>query len=380
MRAGCGQQAPQELWQEAQTAIAAGDYRAASIHLKNLFQQDAGNLEALVLLADIALANGDPRSAELQYRRAARRGATDDQVRVGLLESLIELQRYQDVLDEVESIDEAGLAERPAILKRRGRAYAGMGRLDDAVKDFQRAADLEPGAVDTPVYLAEVYRAMGRQDAADGALDRALQIDPDYPAALLQKGIRELAADQQSVAEATFRHAAQVAQQRIAAQRFIEQRDTARAGLSALYQLANLQLEQNRPDDAAATVRQLTELAPGAVTVTFLNARLALQNEDTDTAKRLLQGVLSEHTDFQPAQRLLGMIYGLEGNYNLADMYLTPYIRAHPEDTAARRILIDVLLQQDRYDEAVALLREAPDGVGDEVAQGVLALAGAASV
>ena len=125
MLAGCGQQSPQELWQEAQTAIATGDYRAASIHLKNLVQQDAGHVDALVLLADIALANGDPRSAELQYRRAATRGATDDQVRVGLLESLMELQRYQEVLDEVASIDAAVLAERPAILKRASEPTGG---------------------------------------------------------------------------------------------------------------------------------------------------------------------------------------------------------------------------------------------------------------
>ena len=39
-----------------------------------------------------------------------------------------------------------------------------------ALTAFQRAAALEPGAVDTHVYLVEVYRLMGHQDAAEQEL------------------------------------------------------------------------------------------------------------------------------------------------------------------------------------------------------------------
>ena len=67
--AGCGQQTPEELWQEAETAIEDGDYQAATIHLKNIAQQDAGDFNAIVLLADIALIGPASRNVGRCRRR-----------------------------------------------------------------------------------------------------------------------------------------------------------------------------------------------------------------------------------------------------------------------------------------------------------------------
>jgi tetratricopeptide (TPR) repeat protein len=54
-----------------------------------------------------------------------------------------------------------------------------MGRYDDALADFDRALELDPGAAWTVASRGLTYQAMGRYDDALADFDRALELDPN---------------------------------------------------------------------------------------------------------------------------------------------------------------------------------------------------------
>jgi putative PEP-CTERM system TPR-repeat lipoprotein len=366
----CQPKAPAELLQEAEAAIAAGDYRTARIHLKNIIQQDASNVAALVRLADVSLAAGEAETAAIQYRRAAKFGASEDRIRIGLLESQLQLGRYQDVLDQADPAATATPGEQATTLRLRGRAYAALGLFADAEAELKNSIELQPGVPDAHANLAEVYLRMRREDEANMEIMRALEIDSEYPQALLLRGQLELSEDDFAPAEATFQYAARVA----------EQRNAASVRFTALSALAEMQLSQERLEDAAATTAELSEIAPDHPFPRYLSARVAAQRGDLVEAKTLLQDALRIQENLRPAQRLLGTIYATEGNYNLAEMYLRLVVNADPNDFFARRMLANVRLGQDRPDEALALLEKAPETDEPESQRGLLALAGQASL
>ena len=374
--AACGQKTPEELWDVSQTAISEGDYRTATIHLKNIVQQDTDNLDALLLLGDVALAGGDAQFAEIQYRRMAEKGATSARMRLGLLEALLELGKYRELLEEADPASIESVPDRARMLALRGRANAGLGRFPDAEQDYRKALELRPEVPEFHLYLAEVYRRSGRDEEAMSEIAEVLEIDPDHPAPKLWEGERALSREETSAAEAAFIHAARAAGQRFSEQRFSPQRESFKIRVAALYQLADLQLSESRLDDAAATISTLSEIWPEHLLVKFLDARLAAQSGDLDSAQSQLQDILAGQSDFRPAQRLLGVVYGLKGNLDLADMYLKPYLNTYPDDDFTRQMLVRVRLAQQRPDEALALLEGTTGEVNPEARQQLLAMAG----
>jgi putative PEP-CTERM system TPR-repeat lipoprotein len=197
---------------------------------------------------------------------------------------------------------------------------------------------------------------------------------------VLWKGERELSAGNEPTAEVAFREAAQIAEQRFAENRFLLKRQYLEIWAAALYRLADLQINQDRLDEASKTVAKLHRISPGSLFRIFLSARLAALNHDLDTAKTMLQDILSAQENFEPAQRLLGIINGLEGYYAVAEMYLRPYVNRNPDDQFARRMLAQVRVGQNRPGEALALLEAGIDEVDSDERRNLLALAGRATL
>jgi Flp pilus assembly protein TadD len=77
----------------------------------------------------------------------------------------------------------------------------------DAETRLERLATEYPWLTGPHVNLAIVYRESGRSDAARAALARALELDPDHPAANNELGILEREAGEFAAAEAAYRRA-----------------------------------------------------------------------------------------------------------------------------------------------------------------------------
>ena len=75
LAAGCDAfRSPEARVERAREALAAGDFRAASIELKSVLDSDPDNAEARLALAETSLALGDPETADKELRRGLAAG------------------------------------------------------------------------------------------------------------------------------------------------------------------------------------------------------------------------------------------------------------------------------------------------------------------
>ncbi len=75
-----------------------------------------------------------------------------------------------------------------------GQAYLKLGRTDDAIKEYNTAAQLDPANAAMYYYnLGAVLTNKGKVDEANQAFDKALAIKPDYADAYYWKGVNMLA-------------------------------------------------------------------------------------------------------------------------------------------------------------------------------------------
>ena len=65
-----------------------------------------------------------------------------------------------------------------------GAVYEGEGRYLDAVKAYQKVITMRGGSARVYTGIARSFLALGQENEANRALEAALKIDPDYPAAL----------------------------------------------------------------------------------------------------------------------------------------------------------------------------------------------------
>lgn len=345
----CGRQSPEHLLETAREYESKGDYRTASIQLRTLLKNDPGNVEGVLMLAGVALKGGNPDLAERNYRRAAELGADPARVWSGRMEALLQLGRFDDVLAESRTPAGPRVFTAPADNARQAlllaRAYIGQRKLQDAEGLLRDSLRLAPSAA-AHLELGRVLAANGRQADADSQFNAALALEPDDPEALLMQATRLLSAGKQADAMPILQKALARA----------EAEGTRTLQAAALGTLAELDLAARRFSDAESRAASLAKLLGQQPDVRYLRARIALEQRDVERAKSELQEILAADRDFAPAQRLLGAIYTLENQFDLAEMFLRPVVVANPEDLFARRLLATVLLARNRPAEALPLL------------------------
>jgi len=369
---GCIRKSPDQLLTEARDYTAEGDYRTASIQLRTLLKREPDHLDGMLMLAEVALKGGNPALAERNYRRAAELGAPPERTWAGRMEALLLLGRYDDVLAEART--GAGLRTFPAAADNArqalllGRARIGRQEFTEAEASLRESLRLAPSAA-AHLELGRLLAATGRQPEADVELKSALVLDPEDPEALLMQAMRLLVAADSAQAAPILERALE--------------RGRAEGNLlvqaAALGTLAELDLAAKRFAEAERRADELGKVVGKQPDVRYLRARIALEQGDMERAKAELQEVLAADKTFAPAQRLLGAIYTLENQFDLAEMFLRPVVVGNPDDLFARRLLATVLLARNRPAEALPLLENvtAPD---EESREALLTMMGQASL
>lgn len=369
---GCLRQSPEKLLADARGYADKADYRSASIQLRTLLKGDPDNLEGVLLLAEVALKGNNPALAERNYRRADELGADPARTWDGRMESLLQLGRYDDVLAQAQTpsglrtFDRAADTARQALLT--GRAKIGLQKFSEAESDLRASLAAAP-STEAHLELGRLLAATNRQPEADAQLNAALALGPDDPEALLMQAMRLLSKGDQAGAEPLL----------------VRALDRSRAeGLllvqaATLGTLAELDLAARRFAEAERRADELAKVVGNQADVRYLRARIALEQRDLERAKAELQEVLAADKTFAPAQRLLGAIYTLENQFDLAEMFLRPVVVGNPDDLFARRLLATVLLARNRPAEALPLLENitAPD---EESREALLTMMGQATL
>jgi putative PEP-CTERM system TPR-repeat lipoprotein len=358
----CGGEDSATLVTEARAKLAAGDYTAAMIQLKNAVADDEKNPEARYELGKLYLDQFDLASAEKEFRRAREAGYAASAVNPLIARALLGQRDYQRLLDELPAPPDSD-PDAATLQALRATAELGLGHKEDARKTLQHALQAAPDNAEVHLALAKLALVDG--DAAKAMLDleQALQFDPRHRDSLLLKGDLLNATGKSAEATAVYRQALQVSP-----------RDT-----NARLALAGVAIAGNKLADARREVDAALKTTPNNLQARYMEALIDFREGKTERARDRLAAVLNAAPGFVPALLLGASIEYALGNLQTAEAYLNKVAKAAPNNAYARRLLAATQLRLGRPDDAARTLRvldpEHSNDVGVNVVAGEIALA-----
>jgi predicted O-linked N-acetylglucosamine transferase (SPINDLY family) len=122
--------------------IEQGQLKAAERLLKDVLKADAAQFDALLGLGVISGMRGHDGDAVKHLTRAVRRNPRSDAAQYNLGQALMRLGRHQEAAEALRAA--VSIADLPHIHEKLGDCLRQVGRLDEAVSHYYRAAELAP--------------------------------------------------------------------------------------------------------------------------------------------------------------------------------------------------------------------------------------------
>ena len=129
----CSGEDSASLVKDAKSKLAAGDYKAAMIQLKNAVAEDDKNAEARYELGKLYFTQLDLASAEKEFRRAREAGLPASTVNPMIARVLLGQREYQRVLDELPAPTD-NTPDSATLQALRATAALGLGQTEEARK------------------------------------------------------------------------------------------------------------------------------------------------------------------------------------------------------------------------------------------------------
>jgi putative PEP-CTERM system TPR-repeat lipoprotein len=329
---------------KAQGLFDQGNYSAAEIELKNLLQADPNLLNARLLLAQTYLRSGNGAAAEKELRRAIDLGADAGAVRFDLAESLLQQQKFRDVLDALD-VDSLPAAERARALALRGRAHLGLQDFEAAKQAFADAVALDSTDREAGAGLVQLALLDNDIDVADATSKRLLELYPKEPDVMLLRAEVERRAERPEAALALFGDVLALEPQ----------------NLRALLGRATTLVSMQRFDEAREDLAQVDAQRPNIVIVSYLRGVMAFYERDWDKAGEHLQLVLSAQPGHFQSQLLMGIVSYAKNDLQFAQEYLARVNAAMPDNPQAAKVLAATYLKLREPKSAVKVLEPIVD-------------------
>ena len=372
------------LHRDGRTAEAARAY-------EHIQQADPSPLDALIHLAALRLAQGQPALAEVLLRRALTASPDSPEAHGNLGAAL----QAQDRPDEAAAHYQRALALRPDMLDARFGLAASLqaaDRLDEAIACYETILATDPEHPEANYGLAAVLCRVGRTEHAIARYRAAIAADPDFAEANFQLGELLRRLGEPDAAIQCFRRALDVdpdyleARAALAGALLHQGRDeeaTAafRAVLAAAPENADAHLglgtaldRTRRHEEAAEHYRTVLASQPGHVDAIGGLATSLKNTSRHAEATELAQQLQTMRPDFPPALGLMGLILAETGQIDQAlplveraaalapdrphfAYYLAELRRAKPGDPviAALEAMLDRLASYPVHDQCLVL-------------------------
>ncbi len=212
----------------------------------------------------------------------------------------------------------------------------------EALAALEQAIEADPESAALRIESARLLLGARRTDEALAAVDEGLERRPGHPELLLLRSrILEVSGRTEEAAEAAL-GAARAGGAR-------EARGTAVRLLEGL----------GRREDALAEALRWVEADPRDADAWFAAGRLRLGTGDGEGARRDLGKALEIDPNHRPSLRSLAEMDEAAGNFTAAEALYRRVVDANPHDVEARFRLGQVLLKQERVEEAVDVFQAA---------------------
>ncbi|WP_233543924.1 XrtA/PEP-CTERM system TPR-repeat protein PrsT [Salinisphaera sp. Q1T1-3] len=359
---GCGGPSPDAQMSAAQKAYRQSDYQRAEVQLKTLLQKQQDNAAAWLLLGRVSLARRDYDDAVHQFEQARQQGSDPADLRLPMAQALVSTDQYDRALtvlnaDGVNTKDETSDTRAQGGVLR-GLALLGQNKLTEARAALDHAIELAP---DMPAALharARIAEAQGDTDIARDDLNRAIANDHDDRAAQALLGRLEYRNQHCDAAVGPLAAALQGGRQQLSAA------DTRQPRAM----LADCQLRLGQRDEAEANIKTLLAANANDPYAHYLQALVEIGNGNYQAAANHVQATLNADPNNLRSMTLMAWIRIVQGQPDTARPYLDRVLARAPDDAMALRLRAGMLVADNQGAQALDLVRQAykrqPDAPG----------------
>lgn len=329
--AACGRESPTSLIESGNAFVAKKDMRSAVIQFKAALQAEPNSAQARFLLGQALLKSGDPTSAAVELTKVMDQRYDDNQVLPPLARALLlsgGMSKLTTLYGDVVLSDKQSQA---ALKTSLATAWGVLGNNDKAQAALAAALTAQPDYPAALILQARIKASQGKFDDALTTVDAVLAKDKDnYEAWNLKGEILAGPKQDDKAAEVAFR-------QSLAAEK---------AFIPAHLGLIALRLRAHDLPGAKAQAAQLHAVLPKHPQTMFVEARLALIENDFKTTRELTQQLLRIAPDNVGVLQLAGILEQRAGSLVVAETHFSKALQFDSRLPVARRQLARTYLRQ----------------------------------
>lgn len=165
--------------ERATASMASGDRKGSEMLFRSVLQQDASHVPALCGLAALSLAADVPADAIRLLRHALARCQHLPLIWRGLAPALMasgRLDEADEAADHLLKIE----PDSPQSWIARAAVCARLLRQEEALRAYERAAELMPGEIRLRLSIGHVLKTLGRRAESEAAYKETLRMDPRF--------------------------------------------------------------------------------------------------------------------------------------------------------------------------------------------------------
>jgi putative PEP-CTERM system TPR-repeat lipoprotein len=342
---------------QARALIEQGKSGEARVLLKNLLSKHSDASAARVLLARIALDEGNPQAASDELSTLDEAALRDPQALLMWARVEIEVGEPQVVLQRLlKSGDSIPQPDRALIV---AAAYRANGSQADALAVLRKIESEVASSEALVLGIAGTLQEMGNIELATGELNKYLRTNPASSAdALRMRGDLKLRQGKPADAVIDFEAALKAAP--------AAWPQTNRVSTELM--IADAQIAAGQLDAAKVQIAKVEKKWPGTLGATVLLGQIALLEGRPEEAVDRLGAVEEAGASSARVQYLLVEALLKSGNVVRAGQLLETLVAKEPESSPSRRVLATLFLQQGRPDRVIEILgADEEPGVDDDV-------------
>ncbi|MDK8464282.1 tetratricopeptide repeat protein [Marinobacter sp. SS13-12] len=386
--AGCGGENGNEMSQEEIQYIShldqsrffqrQGELKASTLEARSAIELQPEKLEPYFLIIDNLLKAGDAVNAERQLDWVMEQipeeelsAEVKNRASLILAEASLMQGEYGQALAELEGITspDRPVETRAALLE--GEIYLASDRLEEANAAFEKAREIDPGAVESVIGLSKTAFAKGEKEKALELVAEAEEINGEHTELWLWKAQMAHAEKEWSKAEDSYIRALEdIGQYDVMTQRKY-------TTISALIRVLRAQGKQS---EAFVYEEILAKSAPGTIKSNLVAAQEAMEEGDLNTAARYLEEVLAQAPSHEQSALMLGLVRFRQGRVEEAEKLLAPVAEMGDSEVAGKLLaatrlqmrnpqgaqdILDTLEDKDSDPETLALVAIASLASGD---------------
>jgi tetratricopeptide (TPR) repeat protein len=399
----------QEYFRNGERLAAEKNFQAAIVEYRNAIQQDERFGRARFRLAQAYVEVHDWPRARAEFIRAADLLPEDVDVQVAAALTLLRSGEFQDAKSRAEVALKLDPKRVEAYLVF-GGAAAGLREFDDAIRSFedglvadpnraelhmnmgavkilqgnlaaaegsfQQAVALSPQSVPARLALANFYWGAARAADAEQAIAGAIAVEPTNVAANRALASLYMASNRQAEAEAPLRRAADgsgdaqpslmlsdylVQQRRHSEAAAILDKIIARGGRFAPAEArrAEIEYQLGRREQAYKRVDDILANQPRNADVLSLKGRWLLAERKSDAALEAAQAAVAADPSYWPAHDVLGSVYVLRHQPELAKAAFVEAVRLNPRAVHPQIALSELNVIEGKTDAGIEFAQEA---------------------